>query len=97
MIRCKLNANAHMKTAKYFLSKLSTFVGQGSLGAVVGVPVRFGQRSGAGGGVSLWEDEPAVLQPRDSEPQPDPTHRHVPLQIPTPNPKTDLHLCICHR
>ncbi|XP_076577551.1 vascular endothelial growth factor receptor 1 isoform X2 [Chaetodon auriga] len=62
----------------------------------MGVPVRFGQRSGASGGVSLWEDEAALLQPRDREPQPGPAHRHVSLQIPAPNPKTDLHLCICH-
>ncbi|XP_051266110.1 vascular endothelial growth factor receptor 1 isoform X2 [Dicentrarchus labrax] len=69
---------------------------QGSLGADMGVPIRFGQRSGASGGVPLWKDEPAVLQPRDGQPYPGPAHRPVPLQIPAPNPKTDLHLRICH-
>ncbi|XP_044031605.1 vascular endothelial growth factor receptor 1 isoform X3 [Siniperca chuatsi] len=62
----------------------------------MGVPIRFGQRSGASRGVSLWEDKPAILQPCDSQPQPGPAHWPVPLQIPAPNPKTDLHLCICH-
>lgn len=63
----------------------------------MGVPIRFGQRSGASGGLSLREDKPAVLQQCDGEPEPGPAHRPVPLQIPAPNPKTDLHLRVCHR
>lgn len=86
------------KTAECFPpAKRLTSVGQGSLGAVLGVPVRYGQRSGASEGVSLWEDEAAVLQHFDSDTQHGPAHRPVPLQIPAPNPKTVLRLCICHR
>lgn len=83
--------------AKHFPRKLSTPVGQGSLGAVMGVPLRFGQRSGASGGVSLWEDEAALLQRFDGEPQQGPAHGPVPLQVPAPNSKTGLRLRICHR
>ncbi|KAG7457295.1 vascular endothelial growth factor receptor 1 isoform X2 [Solea senegalensis] len=69
---------------------------QGSLGADVGVPVRCGQGPGASGGVSLWEDEPALLQPSDGQQQPGPEHGRVPLQISPPTPESVLGLCICH-
>ncbi|XP_071341314.1 vascular endothelial growth factor receptor 1 isoform X2 [Trachinotus anak] len=62
----------------------------------MGVPIRSGQRSGAGGGISLWEERSAVLQPLDCQPQPGPAHRPVPLQISAPTSKTEPCLCICH-
>ncbi|XP_054863012.1 vascular endothelial growth factor receptor 1 isoform X3 [Amphiprion ocellaris] len=62
----------------------------------MGVPSRVGQRSGGSGRISLWEDEPTVLQPSESPPQPDPTHRPVPLPVPTQNPETGVYLCVCY-
>ncbi|XP_056220845.1 vascular endothelial growth factor receptor 1 isoform X2 [Seriola aureovittata] len=62
----------------------------------MGVPIRFGQRSGASGGISLREERPAALQPFDGQPQPGPAHGPVPLQISAPTSKTELCLCLCH-
>lgn len=61
-----------------------TLSAQGSLGAVLGLPVRLVQRSGAGGGVALREDQRAALQPPDGEQHTGAAHRPVPLQIPPP-------------
>ncbi|XP_033964305.1 vascular endothelial growth factor receptor 1 isoform X2 [Pseudochaenichthys georgianus] len=69
---------------------------QGSLGAGVGLPLRSASRRGAGGGVSLWEDGEAVLQPPYGEQHRDPAHRPAPLQVPAPDPQADLHLPLCH-
>lgn len=70
---------------------------QGPLGAVLGVPIRSGPGPGEGARVSLWEDEPAVLQRADGAAQPGPAHRPVRLPLPAPGPEAGLRLRLCHR